>query len=199
MALLALDEADRSALLALARAAIAAALDVGPPVASEPPPGGPALCQPAAAFVTLREGGDLRGCIGTLDPSRPVWEAVATAAVAAALDDPRFPPLEPGELPDVHLDVSVLDLPEGLADPASFDPNRQGIIVSRGLRRGLLLPGVGSELGWDGRRTLEAACSKAGLPADAWTQPGTRLQVFSSLAFGEPVPEPGEPVPDAGG
>lgn len=186
MGLLPLAADDRAALLALARASIAAVLAVGPRTTPARPTDRPALAQRAAAFVTLREAGELRGCIGTLDPSRPVWDAVAMAAVSAALDDPRFPPLTPAELPCIHIDVSVLDLPEPLADPALFDPVSQGIIVTRGLRRGLLLPGVGSELGWDGPRTLDGACRKAGLAADAWRQPGTKLEIFRSIAFGDP-------------
>ncbi|HEX8939037.1 MAG TPA: AmmeMemoRadiSam system protein A [Candidatus Limnocylindrales bacterium] len=185
--MLPLDRDDGAALLALARAAIAAALGLGPSPPDEPPAARPTLAQAAAAFVTLREAGELRGCIGTLDDSQPVWRSVAVAAVSAALGDPRFPPLDAAELAAVELHVSILDRPEPLPDAAAFDPAVDGVIVTRGPRRGLLLPGVGSELGWDGPRTLAAACAKAGLAGDAWRWPGTRLEVFRSIAFAEPV------------
>ena len=144
-----------------------------------------ALRDPHAAFVTLTRRGELRGCIGTLDFVRPLWASVLGAARAAALDDPRFPPLEAAELAEVRLEISVLDPPVKLTDPATFDPATQGIIVERGWARGLLLPQVAAERGWDGPTTLRAACRKAGLPATAWRDPQTSLEVFASFHFGD--------------
>lgn len=143
------------------------------------------------AFVTLTKFGELRGCIGTLDFASPLWASVLGAARSAALDDPRFPPLEVAELADIRLEISILDPPVELADPATFTPATQGIIVERGWARGLLLPQVAAERGWDGPTTLRAACLKAGLSPGAWQDPGTRLAVFDSVHFGDDAgPEP---------
>lgn len=144
-----------------------------------------ALQGPHAAFVTLTRRGELRGCIGTLDFARPLWASVLGTARAAALDDPRFPPLDAAELEELRLEISVLDPPVKLADPATFDPATQGIIVERGWARGLLLPQVAAERGWDGPTTLRAACRKAGLPPNAWRDPLTSLEVFASFHFGD--------------
>ena len=142
---------------------------------------------PHAAFVTLTLHGGLRGCIGRLEYERPLWENVLAAAAAAALDDPRFPPVEARELPELEIEISVLTPPVDLPDARLFDPLRQGIIVERGYRRGLFLPGVGPEAGWGREETLAAVCRKAGLPAAAWREPGVRLQVFRTVAFAEPA------------
>jgi AmmeMemoRadiSam system protein A len=185
----ALTEGERATLLGLARACVEAAA-----AGSRPPDLAPhdltaGLLAPRGAFVTLRDRhGELRGCIGDLDDTRPTWENVRTAARGATVRDPRFYPVAPTEVPDLVVDVNVLGDPADLADPAAFDPVRQGVIVSRDGRRALLLPNVGPPLGWDARRTLDAVCQKAGLPTDAWRHPGTRLQVFATTEFGEKPP-----------
>jgi len=144
-----------------------------------------------AVFVTLTETGDLRGCMGTLDPAQPVAEAVAAAAMTAALDDPRFHPVEVDELENLDVAVSILGEPVELAAPTDFVPGVDGIIVERGRRLGLLLPEVATGHGWDGDRMLGAVCRKAGLPADAWRTPGTRCLVFRTVRFGGRVIEAG--------
>jgi AmmeMemoRadiSam system protein A len=146
-----------------------------------------ALLEPAAAFVTLREGGDLRGCIGLLRFDVPLWENVRDAAAAAALDDPRFYPVGADELPDLRIEVSVLEPPVRIADPSQFQAGRHGIVIEKGSWRGLLLPQVAPEMGWGNREMLEGVCQKAGLPPDAWRDPATRLYVFESVCFGEPA------------
>lgn len=175
----------RSLLLRWARLAIEAAVRgaPGPRVRDEVLTA--ELRRPHAAFVTLTIHGVLRGCIGRLDYQRPLWENVLAAAAAAALDDPRFPPVSPAEVPDLAIEVSVLGAPVDLPDPRDFDPLGQGIIVERGFRRGLFLPGVGPEAGWGRDQTLDAVCRKAGLPGGAWREPGVRLQVFETAAFAE--------------
>jgi hypothetical protein len=144
------------------------------------------LCAPAAAFVTLEQAGQLRGCIGYLQHDRPLWENVVRAARAAAQEDPRFPPVTAAEVPGLRVTISVLEPPVELADVTRFDPRRHGIIVERGRQRGLLLPQVARARGWDAGQTLAAACQKAGLPPTAWREAGTRLQVFAAREFGEP-------------
>lgn len=136
-------------------------------------------------FVTLKKRGELRGCIGKMDFGRPLWENALEAAVASALEDPRFPPVEPHELSEISIEISILNPPEDLPRPELFDPLRQGIIVQRGWRHALLLPKVAQEQGWDATKTLETVCWKAGLPPDAWRDPAARLQVFTAFDFGE--------------
>ncbi|HVM62335.1 MAG TPA: AmmeMemoRadiSam system protein A [Verrucomicrobiae bacterium] len=143
------------------------------------------LRAPHGAFVTLKKDGDLRGCIGKMDFEQPLWKNALTAAVASALEDPRFPPVKPDELADLSIEISVLNPPEDLPRPEMFDVTRHGIIIEKGWRHGLFLPKVAAEQGWDATKTLEMVCWKAGLPADAWRDPAARLQVFTAFEFGE--------------
>ncbi len=141
----------------------------------------------AAAFVTLTSEGALRGCVGRLDPDVPVGTAVVDAATWAALDDPRFPSVRPGELARLHIEVSILGPMVRLADPMAFRLGVDGIVVERDGRRGLLLPEVASALDDDRVAMLEMACRKAGLEASAWRQPGTTVLAFRTARFGGPV------------
>jgi AmmeMemoRadiSam system protein A len=143
------------------------------------------LLEPAAAFVTLRERGELRGCIGLLRFEVPLWVNVGDAAAAAALDDPRFYPVTPEELPDLEVEISVLEPPVKIGDASEFQAGRHGIVVEKGMRRGLLLPQVAAEMGWGNREMLEGVCHKANLPPDAWRDPATRMYVFEAVCFGE--------------
>ena len=180
-----LDVPDQRQLLAIARRSIEAAVRHGPRagvVDGQPSAG---LEEPAAAFVTIHEHGQLRGCIGLMRFEYPLWQNVRDAAAAAALDDPRFLPVDESELPALELEVSVLDPPVELPDPAGFVAGRHGIVVERGMRRALLLPQVAIEMGWDEKQMLEAVCRKANLPGDSWRDPSTRLLVFESTCFSE--------------
>jgi AmmeMemoRadiSam system protein A len=179
-----LDRSDQRQLLGIARRAIEAAVRHAP-LALAPDSFSAPLGEPAAAFVTIHERGELRGCIGLMRFEVPLWQNVREAAAAAALDDPRFLPVDEAELPALELEVSVLEPPVELAEPDRFVAGRHGIIVERGMHRGLLLPQVATEMGWDEDRMLEAVCRKANLPADSWRDPGTRLLVFESTCFGE--------------
>ena len=136
-------------------------------------------------FVTLKKRGDLRGCIGKMDFERPLWANAVEAAVASAMEDPRFQPVTPEELGEIMIEISILNPPEVLPEPGMFDVLRHGIIVEKGWRHALLLPKVAQEQGWDATKTLEAVCEKAGLPKDAWRDPAARLQVFTAFDFGE--------------
>ncbi|HUI41866.1 MAG TPA: AmmeMemoRadiSam system protein A [Terriglobia bacterium] len=142
-----------------------------------------ALREKAGAFVTLRRQGSLRGCIGQVEPREPLVQTVAQCAVAAALRDPRFPPVDPLELAAVTIEISVLS---PLLDilPEQIEIGRHGLLVSRGSRRGLLLPQVAEEWGWDAERFLEETCLKAGLAPDEWRR-GARLQAFTTQVFAE--------------
>jgi AmmeMemoRadiSam system protein A len=142
-------------------------------------------------FVTLKKRGELRGCIGKMDFERPLWVNALDAAVASALEDPRFSPVEPQELGEIAVEISILNPPEVIARPEMFDVTQHGIIVEKGWRHALFLPKVAQEQGWDATTTLEMVCEKAGLPTDAWRETSARLQVFTAFEFGEEHSEGG--------
>ena len=180
-----LTPADQKKLLAVARAAIEAAVSPETPFTLDGSTMSPVLVEPSAAFVTLRGGGDLRGCVGLMRFEVPLWINVRDAAVAAALHDPRFRPVVAAELPGVEIEVSVLQPPVPLSDPAGFEAGRHGIVVERDGCRALLLPQVAGEMGWGAAQMLDAVCRKAGLAGDAWRDRRTHLSVFESRCFSE--------------
>jgi AmmeMemoRadiSam system protein A len=139
------------------------------------------------AFVTLECRHELRGCIGRVTADRPVAEVVSEMAVAAALEDPRFPPLTSAEVAEVQIEISVLGPPRALrpVDPRGIALGRDGVIVERGGARGVLLPQVAPSYGWGAERLLAAACEKAGLAPTAWREPGTVVLTFQADIFGE--------------
>jgi AmmeMemoRadiSam system protein A len=183
-----LDPSDQRRLLDIARRAIEAAVRRSPDRGLDGAAHSPALAEPAAAFVTLHERGGLRGCIGLMRFDVPLWINVHDAAAAAALDDPRFLPVTESELGAIEVEVSVLEPPVELPDPAGFEAGRHGIVVERGMGRALLLPQVAAEMGWDAEQMLDAVCRKAGLSGSAWRDKETRLFVFESVCFGEREP-----------
>lgn len=185
-----LDEAQGRYLVALARFTIENALDQ-PTSAPEPPPFADPLGEAGAAFVTLntREGA-LRGCIGSLIAHRPLIEDVRANALAAAFEDPRFPPLDAGELPDLVVEVSVLSRPQ----PITYDgaqelikllrPNVDGVIIERGRHRATFLPQVWEQLPLP-EEFLGHLCYKAGLPANAWREGDLRISIYQVQKFEE--------------
>ena len=170
-------------LLAVARQAIAAHLSSAP---FPPPEVGPSLRRPGAAFVTLRRRTDdeLRGCIGTLDPGEPLVDATARMAVSAATQDLRFACVRAEELSLLAIEISVLTPPVPIA-PEDVEPGVHGLIVRHGGRSGLLLPQVATHHGWDRETFLAYTCLKAGLPGDAWKEPGAILLAFTAIVFAE--------------
>ncbi len=176
-----LSESEQAALLLLARGA----LEAGSRDASLPEIDSPsdALCEYRGAFVTLFKGGRLRGCIGYIEPQKPLYRTVCECALAAALHDPRFDPVSPSEVPSIKLEISVLSPLEDIS-PVQIEVGRHGLLVSRGFQRGLLLPQVAVEWKWDARKFLDETCTKAGLPTDAWSH-GARIQAFTAQVFGE--------------
>ena len=183
-----LDEDGQAFLRHLARAVVGVA--VGDPASKRrfeallgtPPP--PGVAVPAAAFVTLHLDGELRGCVGSLVPGRPLWQSVVAAAVSAA-SDPRFDPVEPREAARLTIEVSVLGPDVPFDDPADFVAGMHGLIVERGSRGALMLPEVAAEHGWGAAEMLGATCRKAGLAADAWRDPTMRLRAFRTTRFGD--------------
>ena len=176
-----LEPDERQALLQLARRAIAATLE-GRSVITPPAIGG--LARRTGAFVTLRHNNRLRGCVGSVEDDIPLVEVVARRATDAATRDPRFSPLPIEDLPHVVLEISVLGPVEPVADPAEVEVGRHGLIVEQGTHRGLLLPQVPTEWGWDRETFVSQTCVKAGLAPDAWRS-GARLFTFEADVFGE--------------
>jgi AmmeMemoRadiSam system protein A len=180
-----LSESQQQLLLRLARQALEEC--VRNPAAGGAPdidPQDGALLERRGVFVTLHKSGRLRGCIGNIEPSKPLYQTVCECARSAALRDPRFDPVQPEELPQLHVEISVLSPMEDIR-PEQVEVGRHGLLISRGFRRGLLLPQVASEFNWDRKEFLEETCLKAGLPPDAWEQ-GARIQAFTAQVFGEP-------------
>jgi len=142
------------------------------------------LATPCGAFVTLHKQGNLRGCIGQIQALGPLYLTVAEMAGAAALRDPRFPPVQPSELDGIDLEISVLSPFREIQDVEEIEVGVHGLLLRKGPYRGLLLPQVATEQGWDREEFLQHTCYKAGLPADAWRE-GATIEVFSAQVFGE--------------
>jgi AmmeMemoRadiSam system protein A len=136
------------------------------------------------AFVTLTVDGQLRGCIGYPLPVKPLDETIIEMAVAAATQDTRFEPLRADELKRLKIEISVLGLPKPVRGPEEVEVGRHGIIVSKGYFKGLLLPQVPVEHGWDRETYLRHGCLKAGLPPEEWKN-GARIEVFTAQVFSE--------------
>ncbi len=168
--------------LKLARQALEHYFETGRPLRSPVISG--ALKEKRGAFVTLTVNGDLRGCIGYPLPMKPLDETVIEMAVAAATQDTRFEPLSPKELIKLKIEISVLGLPEPASDPSEVQVGSHGIIVSKGFYKGLLLPQVPVEHGWDRETFLRHGCLKAGLPPEEWKR-GAKLEVFTAQVFSE--------------
>ena len=143
------------------------------------------------AFVTLKIDGALRGCIGHVIGVAPLWEAVQENAIAAGFRDPRFEPLRREELSQVTIEISALT-PLRPASPDEIVVGRDGILIERGASRGLLLPQVATEYGWNREQFLDHTCHKAGLEAGCWRRADTVVSIFSAEVFGETDPDVSE-------
>jgi len=149
--------------------------------------------QCAGAFVTLRRQGRLRGCIGQIVLGISIVDVVSYSAAAAALEDPRFRPVQIDELAEIEIELSILSAPEEI-QAHEIEAGRHGLIVSRGSQRGLLLPQVAAEHRWESQRFLEETCVKAGLERDSWKDPQTKISGFTAIVFRESeIPAASEP------
>ena len=171
---------ERNTLLQLAHASILSALE-GREIPRDPPT--PHFAEPRGAFTSLYLDGQLRGCVGYVLPTSPVYRAVAETARAAAFEDTRFHPVTLGEAPRLQIELSILSPPQPIAAEA-VEVGRHGLLISNSFRRGLLLPQVPVENHWDRITFLEQTCRKAGLPTDAW-QKGATIEAFTAEVFGE--------------
>ncbi len=185
----------RERLLAWARHSLRSYLETGRPPDLAQLGDEPELLAPGGAFVTLHEGHALRGCIGTFEAEHPLAETVRDMAVSAGTRDPRFDSVGLAELAGLHFEISVLTPRRAVAAPLDeIEVGRHGIYVTRGWHRGVLLPQVATEAGWDLPTFLAQTCRKAGLEPDAWRDPRCTVEVFEAQVFGEPgAPAGGEP------
>ena len=142
--------------------------------------------EPRGAFVTLKtEDGELRGCIGYILPLGPLDETVTKMAVAAATEDPRFHKVSGSELDGLKIEISALTVPEPVPSTEKIEIGTHGLIVTKGFHRGLLLPQVAPEWGWNREEFLEHTCLKAGLDREAWKDPDTKIEWFKAEVWGE--------------
>lgn len=138
----------------------------------------------AGCFVTIKQAGQLRGCIGNFVSDQPLYKLVQEMAVSAATRDPRFYPMKPHDLANFEIDISVLSPLEKIASVEEIEVGRHGIYMVKGSYRGVLLPQVATEYGWGRDEFLKHTCIKAGLPEDAW-KGECDIYIFSALVFGE--------------
>jgi len=150
----------------------------------------PVFNEKRGVFVTLTKAGELRGCIGLPYPVMALGDAIEHAATAAALEDPRFPPVGKDELEQITVEVTILTVPVPLKGEPSHRPEkvvvgRHGLIVRGMGTSGLLLPQVATEYGWDATTFLNHTCMKADLPDRCWTSPATEILTFEGQIFTE--------------
>jgi AmmeMemoRadiSam system protein A len=182
----ALLEEDRAALLAIAREAILAHLEGRRP---EPTACAIAAREPLGAFVTLHKRSALgrrllRGCIGRMRADKPLASTVIDMAIAAAFEDPRFPPVIDSEMSSIDIEISVLS-PFQRCRPEDVRPGIDGVYLTRARRSGVFLPQVATEQGWDRLELLEQLCVKAGLEGGSYAQADAELYRFTATVFGE--------------
>jgi AmmeMemoRadiSam system protein A len=177
-----LDEVQQKFLLGLARQTIEHYLKKGkkPTVNIEDEE----LKEKRGAFVTLKVNDKLRGCIGYPLPYRPLYETIMKVTVQSATQDFRFQSLTLEELPKTKIEISVLGLPQAVDDIKKIKVGKHGIIISKGLSKGLLLPQVPVEWNWNLETYLRHGCLKAGLDENEWKK-GAQIEIFSAQVFSE--------------
>jgi AmmeMemoRadiSam system protein A len=180
----------RTLLLRIAHEAISSALVARPtdpgraPLEFQPAQLPASLLVERGVFTTLYLQGELRGCVGYASALRPLARAVAETARAAAFEDSRFWPVGAEEAAELKISLSVLS-PLIAIDPSQVEIGRHGLVITQGMRRGLLLPQVAVERGWDRETFLGQTCRKAGLPADAWRADSATIEAFTAEVFGD--------------
>ncbi len=144
-----------------------------------------ALNQHSGCFVTITQNGDLRGCIGNFQSQQPLYLEVTTMAVAAASQDPRFQPMGRDELDNFSVEITVLSPLEKISDTSLIEVGTHGIYIVKGVKRGVLLPQVATEYGWDRETFLRQTCVKAGLSEESWQHTDADIYIFSGQIFHE--------------
>jgi len=179
-----LNNEQRRKLLEIARKSVEAYLKTGKKI--ELTETDPLLLKEMGAFVTLREHGELRGCIGNLMGNKPLYLTIRDMAVEAATADPRFPPVQLTELENIDIEISVLSPLERIDSADKIQLGVHGVLVKRGFNSGVFLPQVATETGWTKEEFLSNLCAhKAALPPEAWKDKSTELYIFSAEVFSE--------------
>jgi AmmeMemoRadiSam system protein A len=145
----------------------------------------PILNSKFGAFVTIHKKGNLRGCIGNIIGSIPLWKTIRKMAVEAALHDPRFSPVNRSELDNIDIEISVLSPFEKISDLNQIEVGNHGLFIKQGFYQGLLLPQVATEYGWTRNKFLEHTCMKAGLFRDCYKEKNCEIYIFSATVFSE--------------
>jgi uncharacterized protein len=174
---------ERIHLLRIARESLAAVVS-GEDYLPELPEEG-RLLQNAGAFVTLHLHGELRGCIGLIEPYLPLYESVSEMAAKAAIADPRFDRVSKSEVEEIEIEISVLSPLRKVQSAEEVVVGKHGILIENRFYRGLLLPQVATENGWDRTQFLQYVCLKAGLEKEDYRKPESKLFVFTAEVFGE--------------
>lgn len=180
-----LSEKDRTQLLEIVRLTLEEFLKRGciPTVDVD----SPGLLEEKGAFVTIKEDHHLRGCIGTLTAKEPLYRTVMEMAVAAAVEDPRFSPMKPSELDQVTIEISVLSPLKRISSPDQIQVGVHGLYIVKGCNRGVLLPQVAVEQGWDRNTFLIHTCRKAWLDDDDWKEEA-EIYTFTAQVISEGAP-----------
>jgi MEMO1 family protein len=174
---------EKKELIALAKKTISDQLD-GKEMADYKPKSD-IMSKKCGAFVTLHKNGELRGCIGQIVPIDKLYKTVQNMAIAAAFEDPRFYPLKKEEYPLIDFEISVLSPFEKIRNIGEIEVGKHGLMISKNMYHGLLLPQVATEFGWDLETFLVHLCRKAGLNDNAYKEPGTEILKFTAIVFGE--------------
>jgi len=176
--------AEQNELLGIARAAILEKVETGTITKIETD--SRALQAENGCFVTVKQNGHLRGCIGNFVSDKPLYKLVQEMAVAAAIQDPRFYPMKKPDLANFQLEISVLSPLKKISSIKDIVVGKHGIYIVKNANRGVLLPQVATEYGWDLETFLDHTCMKAGLPEKAW-QKDCEIYIFSAQVFGDQV------------
>jgi AmmeMemoRadiSam system protein A len=184
-----LNAAEKNALLNLARTALDSYLTKKTAPVFDPPSG--ELVEKKGAFVSLHHGDELRGCIGQLQPDCELYKIVQHCVVSAAVEDMRFFPVAKEEVSELNIEISVLTPFRRIHNIEEIEVGKHGLYIVQGGYRGLLLPQVATQYGWDRTTFLQQTCRKSGLPESAWQDPRTIIQTFEAEVFSD-APQPDE-------
>ena len=168
---------EKDELISIARAAVEARLSNRKPVKASR---GGVLSRCQGVFATIRRKGELAGCIGYIQSDRPLGEVVPEVAVKAAFEDPRFAPLQPGDVDQISIELSLLSHLQRISTSAELQLGKHGLVIECGLHRGLLLPQVATEHGWDSETFIDSAFRKAGLSPASRDDPDSVMYVFTA-------------------
>lgn len=174
---------EKAILLAIARQAIETYVQTGKKYVE--PREEKSLNRRSGCFVSIKQRGQLRGCIGNFQSELPLFREVVEMAIASASKDPRFYPMKSDDLQDFSLEISVLSPLRKIESVEEIEVGRHGIYLEKGYNRGVLLPQVATEYGWDRETFLRQTCLKAGLAQDAWQAEDTEIYVFSADIFND--------------